>query len=436
MDKPTRLTYLKHSSGQARTIVRRPDGGRRTVYLGKYGSPESYAELARLGAERSISPSHVTYVSELLERFWFYAAGGQRQGPDGRTETIKGFYTDADGRPTKELINFQLTLRPLRRLYGHTRVRDFGPLAFRAVQAAIASGSWLSDEERASRLARGKPCRVCRKTTNQRCNRIRRVWKWAASFELIPLEKYEALRTVPGIPAGRGLAVEHPDVESVPGPDLRAALEQLGPVPRAICQFILYTGARPGETVPLRLGEINRDPSIELQPGVTIHPGGRVWVYRPDQHKTMHLGHRRVILIGPKAQETLQPLLEGLSDDDYVFSPRRAMAAWRAEQRRRRQTPVQPSQLDRRLAGRPPRKGPGLHYTVDSLAQAVRKACARAEVEPWHPHQLRHNAASILADDFGPEVARIALGQETLDVTRIYIQDDYRKVAAAIGQVG
>jgi hypothetical protein len=42
----------------------------------------------------------------------------------------------------RELDNFKLSLRPLRQLYGATRVRDFGPKALKAVQQRMIDLGW------------------------------------------------------------------------------------------------------------------------------------------------------------------------------------------------------------------------------------------------------------------------------------------------------
>ena len=75
-------------------------------------------------------------------------------------------------------------MRLLKALYGHTTARDFGPLALRAVREEMVRAG----------LSRG--------VVNARVNRVRRLFKWAASFELLPATGYEALRTVAGLRKG------------------------------------------------------------------------------------------------------------------------------------------------------------------------------------------------------------------------------------------
>lgn len=54
----------------------------------------------------------------------------------------------------------------------------------------------------------------------------------------------------------------------------------------------------------------------------------------------------------------------------------------------------------------------------------------------WHPHQLRHNAATYLRHEFGIEVAQLILGHQSADVTEIYAEQDLNKAKDIIGRVG
>src|SRR5262249_19161385 len=83
-------------------------------------------------------------VDEVLLAYWKHA---------------KRHYRDGDGRPTDELDNIKAALKPLRRLYGPTIAKSFGPLALRAVR----------DEMVRSGLARP--------TVNARVNKVRRAFK-------------------------------------------------------------------------------------------------------------------------------------------------------------------------------------------------------------------------------------------------------------------
>jgi len=76
----------------------------------------------------------------------------------------------------------------------------------------------------------------------------------------------------------------------------------------------------------------------------------------------------------------------------YLFSPRDAMEQFRAEQRAKRRTKVQPSQQYRRK--QKPRKQPGESYSANAYGCAVAKACVKAKVPHFHPHQIRHTHAT------------------------------------------
>lgn len=54
----------------------------------------------------------------------------------------------------------------------------------------------------------------------------------------------------------------------------------------------------------------------------------------------------------------------------------------------------------------------------------------------WHPHQLRHNAATYLRKEFGIELARIILGHSTAFTTEIYAEADRQKAAEVIAKIG
>lgn len=54
----------------------------------------------------------------------------------------------------------------------------------------------------------------------------------------------------------------------------------------------------------------------------------------------------------------------------------------------------------------------------------------------WHPHQLRHNAATELRKEFGLETARIILGHRSPAVTTIYAEQDRQKALEAMERVG
>ncbi|WP_439621563.1 hypothetical protein [Gemmata sp.] len=97
----------------------------------------------------------------------------------------QAYYRHADGTPTSELEDIRHAVRPLRELFGLTAAREFGPMALKRVREAMVAKGW----------ARG--------TVNQQCGRVKRVIRWAVENELVPADRWEALRAVRGLTKGR-----------------------------------------------------------------------------------------------------------------------------------------------------------------------------------------------------------------------------------------
>jgi integrase len=320
--------YRKHSSGQARVTL-----GGQTFYLGKYGSPESREKYARLIAEVAASGGqnsgdaaascgrHDLTIEELLADYWRFA---------------KTYYSK-DGVPTKELACMREALRPLRALYGHAYVRDFGPKALKAVrQKTIDSG-------------------ITRGLINRRVGRIKRVFKWAVGEELVPSPVLHGLQAVAGLRYGRTDAREAEPVKPVTDEWVDAVLPHVSPHVATMIQVQRLTGMRPIELVIMRPDDID---TSEV-----------VWVYEPYDHKNKWRGHCRRIPLGPKVQALLEPFMNRGSTD-YLFSPREAEAWRNAKRRCRRTSPMTPSQTKRKPKARP-KKPRGQRYTPSSSPRTI-----------------------------------------------------------------
>jgi integrase len=373
--------------------------------LGKYGSPESRAEYARVIAEweahgrRLVTPAVQTgdlTVAELVTRFWPHAEQHYRR-PDGST--------------TNELLDFKYSLRPLVHFYGHTPAREFGPLALKVVRQKMVDGY--------EHPRYGPQQALCRSVINQRVGRIRRLFKWGVEHELVSASVLQGLQSVRGLQKGRSEARETEPIQPVPVEHVEAVLPHVRPPVAAMLRLQLLTGMRPGEVVLLR--------------GADLDMSGPVWLYRPATHKMKYKSQERVVAIGPRAQEVLRPWLK---DDPaaYVFSPHETMQALRKQQRQERKTKVQPSQRNRRK--RRPKCKPGKRYKTGSYNYAVVRACAKAGVPSFHVHRLRHNAGTEVRKTFGLDAARALLGHKSPKVTEEYAELDLAKAVAVAAAVG
>jgi integrase len=430
-------TYRLHKqSGQA--VVTLPDGlgRRRDVLLGAYGTPESRKEYARVLTEwesngrrlpQPVASADVT-INELVLAYWRHARnyyGWLKEPSRGDKASVK----DA--------------LRVVRKLYGHTLARSFGPLALKACRARMIRKDWA------------------RTYVNAQVDRVRRMFRWAVEEELLPGSVYDNLAQVASLRKGKCQARESERVRPVRDEVVDATLPFLHPMLRAMVELQRLTGMRPGEVCRLR--------------GMDLEASGPVWAYRPgsDQgpwggHKTAHHGHERIVLIGPRAQEVLRPWLK-TDRTAYLFSPQEAEALRNALRRQHRKSPLTPSQ-----AAREPRKNPkrpkGERYRVAAFRLAVYRACDRAfppaaplakredetgkewrarltgeeraelrrwrKAHRWHPHRLRHNAATVLRKEYGIEVARIVLGHRSVRAAEIYAQRDLEKAREIVRAIG
>jgi len=333
-----------------------------------------------------------------------------------------------DGEPSRELGNIKDALRPVRKLYGATPAREFGPLALKAVRKAMIDAD------------------LARNTVNARVGKIRRMFKWAVAEELVPPGAFQGLQALAGLRPGRSGVRETSPVRPATAEQVAAVLPLVSPPIRAMIELQSLTGMRPGEVMSLRAVDLDRS--------------GEIWVYRPARHKTMDKGFSRSIPIGPKAQAVLTPWLK---DDPSAcaFSPAEAVAPRNAEARRNRKSRMTPSQAARRPKARP-KRAPRDRYDKRTYHTAIERACDRAFPHPtlaaipvkdltsdqaaellawrkahrWHPNQLRHRSATMIRARFGLEASQAVLGHARADVTQIYAERDLAMTVEVMREVG
>ncbi len=405
--KPKRIPKLRHhkASGQGYAVL-----GGKAVYFGPYGEEETeqnynrtIAEWISGGMQTDALQQEVT-IAEVIARYW---------------DHVQEYYVRPDGSSTYEQSNIRQAMRPLKELYGYSNAVEFGPRSLIAVRKNMIAKGW------------------CRTNVNKMVGRIKRMFRWSAEQEILPGSIYQNLQTVSGLKKGRSSARESEPVKPVPQEHIDAIEPYVSPQIWAMVQLQQLTGARSGELVIMR--------------PVDIDTAGKVWVYKPATHKTAHQGKERVVLFGPKAQAILRPWLVNRDRKDYLFSPAEAEENRRKEEFCKRKTRLEWGNRPGTNIKLNPQRKPGSHYTASSYGHAITKAIKKAyrpkgmsreefkkwkPRQHWHPHQLRHNAATYLRKEFGLETARIILGHTSPVVTEIYAEMDHEKAVEVIGKVG
>lgn len=385
-------SYRRHKqSGQAIVTL-----SGRDILLGAHGTKASRAEYDRVTAEwiangrrlPAAAASDLT-VSSLIVKFWAHA---------------ERYYRNPDGTPGRELLNFKNALKPLRKLYGATPAAEFGPLALKAVrQSMIADLKW------------------CRNVVNRQTTRVRQVFKWAVENELVPANVLHGLQAVAGLQRGRSDATESEPVKPVPEAHVYAIKDHVSAQVWAMVELQLLTGMRSDEVTAMRPIDLNTT--------------GKNWVYSPPRHKNLHRGHRRDVHLGPQARRILEPFLAGRAFEAYIFSPADAEAERREKLTAARKTPLNCGNRPGTNKRSKPARQVGARYNATSYLRAVYCGCEKAWPPPaplakrndetaaewkqrltpadrkalkawqaehrWHPHQLRHNAATRIAGTTG-----------------------------------
>jgi integrase len=383
----------------------------RCFYLGRYGSRPSRREYERLvgewlaGGRRLTAGNGSLSMAELLAAYRRFA---------------ERYYTK-DGRPTGTVHSVRAMLKLVREVYGDSMAADFGPLALKALQERMIERGWS------------------RSYCNDQTARIKRMFKWAVSEELIPAGSLHALQAVSGLRKGRTEAHEPGPVQPVTQQTVDATLRNMSPVVAAMVRLQRLTGCRPGEVCALRPCD--------------VCTAGQVWEYRPASHKTEHHGRDRVIFIGPQAQDILRPYLLRPADS-YCFSPAESERKRLAERHEQRVTPFSCGNRPGTNCKRRPKRTPGNRFTSASYARAISYACDKAFPAPddvakdakalrqwqaahrWSPNRLRHSAATEIRRRYGIEAAQLVLGHAKADITQVYAERDLAKAAAIIREVG
>jgi len=134
-------------------------------------------------------------------------------------EHANDYYRGPDGKTTKEPENIRYALIPLVEYCPALPAEDFGPLRLKEVRQKMIGLGW------------------CRNVVNQRIGIIKRMFKWAASEQLIPASVHHGLQTVSGLKHGRSGARETEPVSPIDEGYVRAVLPYTTPVVAAMIEL-------------------------------------------------------------------------------------------------------------------------------------------------------------------------------------------------------
>ncbi len=412
--------HLHKATGQARVDL--GDGvTRKSFYLGVWGSraasrryDEVIASFLAAGRRLPEESSHPATVSHLADRFIAWAAG----------------YYVKRGKPTNTALKIRLAMEWLYRAgLGDVHPAAFGPLNLKAFQAFLAcepTGRWT------------------RATINQMVTYVVSMFEWAVSEELVNESVWRALQSVRHLSKGRPIPGtgtiprEGGEVEPAPLSAVQAVLKHAPPMLAAMINVQLLTAMRPGAMLYMRAKDLHETDDKRV----------RRYQVDPEAFKLEHLegisAADREVFIGPKAWKILKPLLPA-DPAEFVFNPRRSEELRNAARREARVCEPSKSYDPTRRRKLRPRRAPADHYSIASYRRAIWRCCEAAGLkrdrvtgvdEWWSPNQLRHTAASYIAEHEDVEVAQLILGHKRITTTMKYVKTRPKRAIAAARKHG
>ncbi len=367
------------ASGQARIKI-----AGRHVYLGRWGSQESYVEHARLAAEHSrrvaqneppvpVCKDRLT-VCEVADR-WLLSAEKQF------------------GKDHHEVREIGRVILVMTRIHGRTNAAAFGANELEEIRDSMIDGSWRTEKELADLRKQKRHAGWCRSQINKQVTRIRRVWRWAEKRGLVPRGSWEHLRTLEPLGAHVPGVRQKPKRKAVDWDRVSAAMEHTPAVVAAMLELQWFTGMRPSELVKIQTSLIDRD-----------GPEG-CWLYRIEHDKNDWREGRETpapVVLGPESQRILAPWIDATKrrKEDWIFPPAK--------------------------------RGKRRIYTVAAYARAISRACELAKIERFTPYQVRHARKREVTRVAGLDGARAILRQSSLETTAQYSREIDLDLAAKI----
>lgn len=387
------------------TLRKCPDGYYRAYWTDEIGERHgrSFGKV-RVDAQNEFSRFHARWKTDPAIRTPSMARPlTVQQAWERFNSHAQAHYRRPDGSLTGEARNIADAFRPVLELFGEAQAGEMGPRMLKTARERMIEQD------------------LCVNVINQRVRKIRQVFKWLVSEELVKAEVWHSLQTVtalqPGRPVtslvGESLTTRTSEpVRPVAAAIVDMTLVHLPPTLQAMIRLQLLTAMRPEDVCSMR--------------PIDIDASGAVWVYTPAHHKNTYRQHERHVLLGPQAQAIVQEYLNR-DTTAYLFSPMEAIRQRHAGCKLHRHQPVLTPVTERRV---------GMRYTSQSYARAIADVCAANELPHWAPNQLRHTALTQIRKQYGVEVAQVVAGHRKCDVTQVYAEANREKAAAVVLRIG
>lgn len=383
---------------------------RRTHYLGadaaeaKNRYRTAIAEWLARGCQAPPPPPDDLRISELCKRYLVHCEEYYAASP-------------------LNIDRVELCLKPLLKLYPYLPAVEFTPQKLKALRQTLMEN------------------KVTRRYLNEKVQGIRRMFKWAVSEGLLPVEVFQALATVEGLRKGFTTAPEGKKRKPITDEELEAVRAYLPAPVMAALEVMSLSGARPSEILNLRPQDIDRS--------------GDVWRVALVDHKTAYLGKDRTLRFGSRAQRVLTPFLLR-PPDAFLFSPAESYQQTLDKRKAARVTPLSCGNIPGSNRTNTPKTEPGDRYDRTSFRRCITRAIDKINRErkkqnadperadlpklpllrQFCPYEARHGAATRIRAAAGLDAAAAVLGHAKISMSEHYAMIDDELAAEVMRRIG